>query len=75
MAASWRHQFEYIFLDENHRILIKISVKFVLKGPIDNKTSLVQVKTWRGTGDKPIPEPVLTQFTGDFMRHSASMNV
>ena len=28
-----------IFLNENDRILIPISVKFVLKSPIDNKTA------------------------------------
>ena len=33
--------FECIFLNENIRILIQISLKFVPKGPIDNKTVLV----------------------------------
>ena len=35
--------FERIFLNENVRILIQISLKFVPKGPIDNKSILVQV--------------------------------
>ena len=42
---------------------IQISLKFVPNGPIDNKPALVQVMAWRWTGDKPLPEPVLTQFT------------
>ena len=33
--------FERIFLDEKIRILIKISLKFVPKGPIDNNPALV----------------------------------
>ena len=31
--------------------------KFVPKGPIDNKSSLVQLRAWRRTGAKPLPEP------------------
>ena len=33
--------FKCIFLNENDRILIQISLKFVPAGPIDNKTALV----------------------------------
>ena len=61
--------FKSIFLDENDRILIQISLKFVPRSPIDNKPVLVQVMAWRLTGAKPLPEPMLTQFTDDFMRH------
>ena len=43
--------------------LIKISLKFVPKGPIDNEPTLVQIMAWHGIGDKPLPEPMLTQFT------------
>ena len=35
--------FKCIFLNENFRISIQISLKFVPKGPIDNKSALVQV--------------------------------
>ena len=48
---------------KNLCILIRISLKFVLRGPIDNNWSLVQVMTWRKIGDKPLSEPILTQFT------------
>ena len=70
MAAIFADSiFKCIFLNENVRILIKISLKFVLKGPIDNKSELVQVMAWRRTGNKPLPEPMLTQFTEAYMRH------
>ena len=52
-----------IFMNENFYILIQISLKFVPKGPIDNKSALVQVMACPQTGDKPFPEPMLTQFT------------
>ena len=55
--------FTCIFLNENDRILIQISLKFVPKSPIDYKSALVQVMAWRRRGDKPLPESVLTQFT------------
>ena len=58
-----------IFFNENVRISIKTSPKFVRKGSIDNKSALVQVMAWRPTGDKPLPEPMLTQFTDADMRH------
>ena len=37
--------------------------------PIDNKSALVQVMAWRWSGDKPLPEPRMTQFTDAYMRH------
>ena len=43
--------------------------KFVPKSPIDNKWTLVQVMAWRRIGDKPLPEPMLIQFTEAYMRH------
>ena len=53
-----------IFMNENDIILIRISQKCVPRSPIDNKPALVQVMAWRRTGDKPLPEPMLTQFIG-----------
>ena len=47
-------------------VFIQKSLKFVPKGPIDNKSMLVQVIA---TGDKPLSEPMLTQFTKAYMRH------
>ena len=48
-----------IFLNENVRISIKISLKFVPKGPISNILSLVQIMAWHWPGDKPLFEPML----------------
>ena len=61
--------FKCIFLNENDIIPIQISLKFVPGRPIDNKPALVQVMAWRRTGDKLLPEPVMTQFTDAYMRH------
>ena len=42
MAATFADDiFRCIFLNENVSIMIKISLKFVPKGPIDNKSVLV----------------------------------
>ena len=52
--------FKWIFGDWYFCIMIKISLKFVPKDPIGNKLALVQVMAWRRTGDKPLPELMLT---------------
>ena len=51
--------FKCIFLNENIWIPIKISLKFVPKGPINNIPALVQIMVWRRSGDKPLSEPML----------------
>ena len=56
-------------MNDKFCILIKISLKFVPKGLIDNYAALVQVVAWRWTGDKLLPEPMLAQFTDAYMRH------
>ena len=61
--------FKCIFMNEKFCILIPISLKFVPKGLIDNMSALVQVMAWCLTGDKPIPEPVMTHFTDAYMQH------
>ena len=53
--------FKCIFLNENVRISIKISLKFVPKGPIGNIPALVQIKAWRRSGDKPLSEPKMVK--------------
>ena len=55
--------FECNFFNENHRIPLRISLKFVPMSPINNKSALGQVMAWRRTGDKPLPEPMLTPLT------------
>ena len=46
-----------------------ISLKFIPKGPIDYKSAQVQVVAWHRTGEKPLPESMLTQFTDAYIRH------
>ena len=41
------------------KIAIKISLKFVPKGPINNNPALVQIMGWRPPGDKPLSEPMI----------------
>ena len=66
--------FEGIFFDEKSCISIQISLKFVSKGSIDNKSALVQVMAGCRAGGKPLPEPVLTHFTDAYMRHQGEMS-
>ena len=61
--------FKCIFLNKKDKIPIPISLKLVLRSPIENKSALVRVMAWRRTGDKPLPEPMMTQFTDVYMRH------
>ena len=52
--------FKCIFLNENVEwISIKISLKFVRKGPINNYPALVQLLAWRRSGDRPLSEPMM----------------
>ena len=66
--------FECNLLNENVWIMIKISLKFVPKGPNNNVPALVQIMAWRQTGDKPLSEPMMTQFNDAYMHHLASMS-
>ena len=61
--------FKCIFFNENDRIPIQVSLKFVPRTQIDNTPALVQVMAWRRTGDKPLPEPMMHQFIDAYMRH------
>ena len=62
--------FKHIFVNSKKNcILIWISLKVVPTGPIDNKPPLVPVMAWRRTGDKPLPEPMLTQLTDAYTRY------
>ena len=56
--------FKCIFLNENEWISLKISLKFVLKGPINNIPALVQIMAWRRPGDKPLQGSTLSFLAG-----------
>ena len=56
----FRRHFQMYFLEcKRIGVLIKISLKFVAKGPINNIPALVQIMAWRRPGDKPLSEPML----------------
>ena len=52
--------FEWIFLNKNVWILIKISLNFVPKRPFNNIPALVQIMDWR-RGDKPLSETMVVK--------------
>ena len=51
--------FKWMFLSENRGYLIEISLTFVPKGRINNKSALVRIMAWRRTGDKPLSWPMV----------------
>ena len=61
--------FKCIFLNENDRIRIRISLNLVPRSLIASKPAFVQVMVWRRRGDKPLAEPMLTHFSDAYMRH------
>ena len=55
--------FKCIFLNENVWIPIKLSMKSVAKGPINNIPVLVQIMAWCRPGDKPLSESMMVSLT------------
>ena len=53
--------FKRLFLNENIRISIKISVKVVPNGPINNIPASIQIMVWRRPGGKPLSEPMMVR--------------
>ena len=51
----------------------KILLNLIPRDPIDSKSALVQIVTWRRSGVKPIPEPLLSNFWDAIWRHKAAM--
>ena len=62
---------KWIVLNENVWTSIKISMKCVPRGPIDNMLALVQIMAWCRAGDKPLSEPMLVYVADAYMRLSA----
>ena len=54
-------------MNENAWISNKVLLKFVTKGQIKNIPALVQIMAWHQIGDKPLFEPMLTQFTDAYI--------
>ena len=61
--------FRCIFVNKILCIFIQISLKCLPKGLIDYMSALVLVMAWCLTGNEPLPEPMMTQFTDTYMRH------
>ena len=55
--------FKYKFVDENILISIKLSLKFVPYGPINNIPEFVQIMPWRRIGDKPLCQPMMVRLS------------
>ena len=51
--------FKCIIFSKNAWISIEFSLKFVLKGLINNIPPLVQIMAWHWPGDKPLSEPMM----------------
>ena len=67
---SFRKQYiQMHFVNEKFCIFIKMSPKFVPKGPIGNNPALTKIIAWRRIGDKPLSEQMLNQFTDAYMQH------
>ena len=63
MAAMLQMTFSSAFFSNGRScILIPISLKFVPKGPFDNKSVMVQVMAWCRAGGKPLLESLMTEF-------------
>ena len=65
--------YKRIFLNETARISIKISLKFVSKGPVNDNSALVRILAGRRPSDKSMSEPMMVRLYA-YMRHSASMS-
>ena len=65
---------KYIFLNEDFWISNKSSSKYVPWGPTGNMSTLVQIMVWCRTGDKPLSDPIMTQFADAYMHHPTSMS-
>ena len=47
------------FPESRSTIFVRISLKFVTKGPINNTTALVHIMNWHRPGNKPLSEPMM----------------
>ena len=57
--TKWSPFRECIFANDKFCILVKISLKLLPKGPVDNNLVMVVVMACRRIDDKPLPEPMM----------------
>ena len=73
IAAISRRYFQIHFFNQHVSISIKVSPKFVPKGPNNTIPTLVQIMVWHRPGDKPLSEPMMVILL-TYMRNSVSMS-
>ena len=56
------------YLIKKNVFWLKFHWSLIPEVQLTNKATLVQVMAWRKTGDKPLPEQIMTQFTNANMR-------
>ena len=61
--------FSCILVNEKFCIVMKMSLKLVPMGPINNIPALVQIMAWCRLGAKSLSEPMPTRFIDAYMRH------
>ena len=61
--------FKCILLDENDCIVIQVSLSFVLKIPIDDKSALAKLVAWRWAGTKPLSGQKMAKIYDIIWRH------
>ena len=57
------------FHERKFSVFIKMSLKFVPRGPMDNNPALVYIMAWRRIGYRPLSELLLTEFTEAYIRN------
>ena len=57
------------FLMEDMFVLIQMSLRFVPRGQTDDKSALVQAKTWCRTGNNPLHNAMLIKAYDSIWRH------
>ena len=67
--------FNRIFANENVRISIEFSLKFVPNGPINSIPALVQIMAWRRPGGKPLSEPMVVSLLTQWVKRYFQMQV
>ena len=72
MTATLPTTFLYAF--EKFQICIQISLEYVPKGPINNKSSFVQILAWHQSDHKQLTKQMIVYFTDTYMPHLGSMS-
>ena len=74
-AHLWRHCNEMHFT-QRKCMYVKVNfTELVPNGSVDNNSALVQVTAWHQIGDKPLPEPMITQCTNTIWLYQVTMRL